>query len=81
MSYSFDKHTLYQYKKKRSWWKVVLGYCPCCERYFKWPVTVEHRRTAYCNDADNYLTSCKECHREDDAYFEDLWDEYNAGRL
>ena len=70
-----------QYREKRSLWKVLLGYCPCCGLYFTWPVTTERRHTQYCDEANNYMTSCKECHEEDNAYFDELWREYNAGRL
>ena len=70
-----------QYREKRSLWKVLLGYCPCCGRYFRWPVTTTRRHTQYCEESNNYMTSCRECHEEDNAYFDELWREYNAGRL
>jgi hypothetical protein len=69
------------YKLKLPWWKQLLGYCPCCGRYFRWPVTTERRCTEYSEPKNNYLTACKECHREDDDYYNDLWKEYYAGRL
>lgn len=69
------------YKTKLHWWKQLLGYCPCCGRYLRWPVTTERRHTEYHEMKDNYLTACKECHYEDDSYFDELWKEYNAGRL
>jgi hypothetical protein len=70
-----------KYRAKRSLWKVLFGYCPCCGLYFNWPVTTKRRHTQYCDEANNYMTSCKECHHEDDAYYDELWREYNAGRL
>lgn len=70
-----------QYREKRSWWKALLGYCPCCGRYFRWRITVERRLTQYYDNKQNYMTACKECHDEDNAYYEELWKEYNAGRL
>ena len=56
--------------------KKLLGYCPCCERYFRWPVTTQRRNTQYIEESANWLTACKACHEEDDAYFADLWDQY-----
>ena len=64
------------YHKHRSLIKTLLGYCPCCERYFRYGITTQRRNTAYVEEADNWLTSCKECHDEDDSYFADLWDQY-----
>ncbi len=69
------------FRTKLPWWKLLLGYCPCCGRYFRWRVTTERRHTEYHELKANYLTACKECHEEDDAYFDELWKEYNAGRL
>lgn len=70
-----------KYKVKLPWWQKLFGYCPCCNRYFKWPVTTERRHTEYCEPSNNYLTACKECHYEDDSYFDERWEEYNASRL
>ena len=92
-----EKKRAKQYREKRSWWKVLLGYCPYCGRYFRWRITTERRLTQYCDTKQNYMTerrltqycdtkqnymtACKECHDEDNAYYEELWREYNAGRL
>lgn len=70
-----------QYREKRSLWKILFGYCPCCDRYFRWPITTERRLTQYCDAKNNYMTACKECHKEDYDYYAELWKEYNAGRL
>ena len=70
-----------KYRTMLPWWKWLLGYCPCCRRYFKWPVTTTHRHTQYCEEANNYMTSCRECHEEDNAYYDELWKDYYAGRL
>ena len=69
------------YRTKLPWWKWLLGYCTCCDRYLRWPITTERRHTQYCDTKNNYLTACKECHYEDDAYYDELWKEYNAERL
>ena len=65
-----------RYRHYRNIFKMLLGYCPCCERYLRFPVTTERRHTQYCEEASNWLTACKECHDEDDAYFDDLWNQY-----
>ena len=65
-----------RYKTYRNIFQKLLGFCPCCERYFKYLVKTERRHTQYCEEASNWLTACKECHEEDDAYFDDLWNQY-----
>lgn len=70
-----------QYRAKLPWWKWLLGYCPCCGRYFKWSITTEPRNTAYCEEANNYMTACKDCHKDDYEYYAELWKDYYASRL
>lgn len=70
-----------KYRAKRSLLKVLLGYCPCCGRYFRWPITVARRHTQYCEESNNYMTACVECHEEDNAYYDELWRDYYASRL
>ena len=70
-----------KYRVKRPWWKVLLGYCPCCGRYFRWRITTKRRLTQYCDEKQNYMTACVECHQDDYDYYDELWREYNAGRL
>ena len=65
-----------KYKKHRTLVETLFGYCPCCERWFKYSVKTKRRASAYCEEAENWLTACKKCHNEDDAYFADLWDQY-----
>ena len=65
-----------QYRVKLPWWKRMLGYCPCCGRYFRWPVTTERRNTAYCKEANNYMTACQDCHKDDYEYYAELWNDY-----
>ena len=54
--------------------------CPGCEQM---KTTVERRRrnTAYADDASNFLTVCRECQDEDDAYYAERWADYYAGCL
>lgn len=66
-----------------SWlaYRLHLPYlCPCCLR---WSLTVKrrHRCTAYHDDELNYLRACADCQRQDDEYFQELWQDYYAGRL
>jgi cytochrome c553 len=65
-----------KYQQHRNIFKKLLGYCPCCNRYLRYPVTTERRNTAYVEEASNWLTACNNCHDEDEAYFADLWDQY-----
>lgn len=70
-----------KYKQHIGLLKQLFGYCPCCERYFRWPVKTMRRHTLYHDEASNWLTACIECHDEDDAYFDDLWEQYYSGLL
>ena len=65
-----------KYQQHRNILKKLLGYCPCCERYFKYNIKTQRRNTAYCDESQNWLTACKACHIEDEAYFADLWEQY-----
>ena len=80
MQFEIDAN-IKRYATKRSLIKKMLGYCPCCEQWFKWPVTTERRHTQYCEESNNYLTACPDCQYEDDAYFDELWKDYYASRL
>lgn len=65
-----------KYQQHRTIFEKLLGYCPCCERYFRRSIKTTRRNTAYVNEPDNWLTACKKCHIEDEAYFDDLWEQY-----
>lgn len=65
-----------KYREHLGIFKSLLGYCPQCGRWFRWPVKTKRRHTQYCEESSNWLTACKECHEEDDAYFDDLWNQY-----
>jgi cytochrome c553 len=65
-----------KYREHRNLFQVILGYCPQCGRFFRWSVKTERRHTQYCEEASNWLTACRECHEEDDAYYDDLWNQY-----
>ena len=65
-----------KYEQHRNIFKKLLGYCPCCETYFKYSVKTSRRNTQYCDEASNWLTACKDCQDEDEAYFADLWQSY-----
>lgn len=70
-----------KYKQPRTIFQIIFGYCPCCERYFRACVKTQRRASAYCEESDNWLTACKVCHEQDDAYFDDLWDQFYSGLL
>ena len=65
-----------RHQTHRNIFQKLLGYCPCCERYFRWRITTQRRNTQYVEESANWLTACKDCHNEDDAYFDDLWQSY-----
>lgn len=62
--------------------------CPCCLKETD-DVELRRRNTAYVvgesvknTDQDpNMLFSCGDCHKEDWAYYQGLWDEYWRGVL
>lgn len=60
--------------------KNPLGKCPCCGRYFVYPCR-EHRNTAYVDSESNYMYACKDCHEQDDEYYQELWNDYYSSRL
>ena len=70
-----------KYRQRVGFFKWLLGYCPCCGRFFRWPIKTMRRHTQYCDEASNWLTACKDCHYEDDSYFDDLWAQYYSGLL
>ncbi len=57
-------------------WKRLLGYCPRCERYFRYNVKTVRRNTAYVEESNNWITACKECREDDYEYFAELWNDY-----
>lgn len=65
-----------RYAEYRNIFKIIFGYCPCCESYFRYGIKTQRRNTAYVEEAKNWLTACRVCHEEDEAYFADLWDQY-----
>ncbi len=65
-----------KYRKPRGFFKILFGYCPWCGRWFRWSVKTSRRHTQYCDEASNWLTACRECHEEDDAYYDELWNDY-----
>ena len=70
-----------KYARKISWWKKILGYCPWCERYFRYSVKTQRRNSQYGDEACNWITACKECREEDYDYFDELWKDYYSSCL
>ena len=65
-----------KYAQHRNIIQKLFGYCPCCERYFRFGVKTQRRATAYVNEDLNWLTACRVCHEDDDEYYADLWEQY-----
>lgn len=70
-----------KYATKRPLFEILLGYCPWCERYFRYGVKTVRRNTAYVSDAANWITACKECREDDYEYYAELWNDYYSGLL
>ena len=64
------------YATRIPWYKKILGYCPRCERYFRYGVKTTRRNTAYVEESNNWITACKKCREEDYEYFAELWNDY-----
>ena len=59
-----------------SWYKKLLGYCPRCERYFRYNVKTTRRNAAYVEESNSWITACKGCREEDYEYFAELQNDY-----
>ena len=55
--------------------KKIFGYCEYCHKYFKYPKRRE-LNTAYVNEEDNWMCSCKGCYDEVVDYYKELWENY-----
>lgn len=55
--------------------KRIFGYCEYCHKYFKYPKRRE-LNTAYVNEEDNWMCSCKGCYDEVVDYYKELWENY-----
>ena len=42
---------------------------------------LSHGNCAYVDELSNYYYCCKDCHDEIDAHYQELWDDYNSGRI
>ena len=60
--------------------RVILGYCPQCRRYFRYPKR-RHMNTQYPNEEANYCTVCAECFEEIQDYWREAWRDYYASVL
>jgi hypothetical protein len=60
--------------------KYILGYCNCCNKYFKYS---KRRRlnTQYEEEDRNYLTSCDSCYRKTINYYNELWDTFYGEKI
>lgn len=50
--------------------------CPCCERPSDGTVAIRRENTAYCDDVNNWLISCRDCFDERDEQWAEDWAEY-----
>lgn len=59
--------------------KRILGHCPHCERYFKYPKK-RMMNTCYEDYESNFVYECMECYERTLEYYQELWDDYNSSR-
>ena len=50
--------------------------CPCCECPNDGTVAIRRENTAYCDDVNNWLISCRNCFDERDEYWAEQWADY-----
>ena len=55
--------------------------CPCCEKPNDGTVALRRENTAYCEDINNWLISCRDCFDERDEYWNERWEDYYASRF
>jgi len=48
-----------------------------CQRLGK----TRYQNTMYLNDEDNIVHMCDQCAAKNDDYWQEMWDEYNRGRI
>ncbi len=58
---------------------ILTTRCPYCERWLSFP-TIQRQRTMYQDDYRNYFCGCKHCHEKNDAYWDDIWEDYYGSR-
>lgn len=82
------KYHLYVFKFKKTYKDkvkyikdVIMRNCgnPYCPKFSK--AKFRGQNTMYENNLSNYNFLCRECHEEVDAMWQEMWDEYNSGRL
>jgi hypothetical protein len=51
--------------------------CPYCERPNDGTVAIRRENTAYCDDVNNWLISCRECFDYRDECWAEQWEDYS----
>ena len=64
------------YKKVAKFIKPILGFCPLCRKWFKYPRRRRRQNTAYVVEEENYITCCKGCFEMVQEHWNALWSEY-----
>lgn len=57
--------------------QVIIRKCDQCNE----KAYISHSNCAYEDELSNYYFCCKDCHDEIDERYQEMWDEYNSGRL
>lgn len=73
-------HLMQVKRNKKHLWDMAIGRCPHCNTEFTKPFLL-HQNCAYVDELSNYYWLCGRCHEEVYDNFQEMWDEYYAGRL
>jgi hypothetical protein len=60
-------------------WCFITRKCPMCG--FRGKLTLERANCAYEHELSNYFWACEHCHKEINAYYDELWDDYYSSIL
>jgi hypothetical protein len=55
--------------------------CPCCGRPNDGTVAIRRENTAYCDDVNNWLISCRTCFDERAEHWAEQWEDYYSMAL
>lgn len=50
--------------------------CLCCERPNDGTISIRRENSAYCDEVDNWLISCRDCFDKRDEYWAEAWEDY-----
>jgi len=61
---------------------LKIGWCGYCHRFhFPWSIKKRKLNTAYVDEEQNWIVSCKTVYEEAIEYYKERWDDYYSGLL